>query len=503
MSDSPRIVELADSVKTIDKMAFFNCQNLESISIGSGLTSIGADAFTYCPSLKEIKVSSDNNSFKTQDGVLYSKDGSVLVKVPNDGRTEFAIPDGVVTLGIGAISDLDALKTLSIPKSVLTIREYALDGSNGITDIYYGYSPSRWNLITIGNYNDVLKSANMHYEVADTPISNCTITLGQSAFTYDGKAKQPKVTVTYNGAALTEGINYTVSYGNNVNAGTATVTVKGYVDYEGETTANFTIGKANQTFGASALAAAICVGKTTTVRTSNAKGTVTWTSANPAIVSVSGTTLKGLKTGIVKLTATASGDANYKSATVSITVAVLPGATSKITTTNLSKGIKVTWAKVAGANGYFIYRNGSLIKLISSGTTVSFSDTGANTNGKKYVYKIVARASSGKSTLSKSLTTYRVSRPAIKSLTNSASKKMTVKWGKNSKASGYIVQYGLKSSFKGAKTVTLSKATLISKTIAKLTKGKVYYVRVRAFKKVGSKKYYSAWSAAKKVKISK
>ena len=53
------------------------------------------------------------------------------------------------------------------------------------------------------------------------------------------------------------------------------------------------------------------------------------------------------------------------------------------------------------------------------------------------------------------------------------------------------------------KTVTLSKATLISKTIAKLTKGKVYYVRVRAFKKVGSKKYYSAWSAAKKVKISK
>lgn len=503
MSDSPRTVELADSVKTIYKMAFFNCPNLESVSIGAGLTSIGPDAFTYCPSLKEIKVSSENNSFKTQEGVLYSKDGSVLVKVPNDGRTELTIPDGVATLEIGAISDLNALKTLTIPKSVVAIREYALDGSDGITDIYYRYSPSRWNLISIGGYNDVLETANMHFEVADTPISKCEITLDQTAFTYDGKAKQPKVTVTCDGTALEEGFNYTVSCTNNVNAGTATVTVKGAVDYEGETTANFTIGKANQTFGASAAAAAICVGKTTTVRTSGAKGTVTWSSANPAIATVSGTTLKALKAGIVKLTATASGDTNYNPATATITVAVLPGATSKITTTNLSKGIKVSWAKVAGANGYFIYRNGTLVKTINSGSTVSFSDTGANTNGKKYVYKVVARATSGKSTLSKSLTTYRVSRPAIKSLRNGASRKMTVKWGKNSKASGYIVQYGLKSSFKGAKTVTLSKATLISKTIAKLTKGKVYYVRVRAFKKVSSKKYYSAWSAAKKVKISK
>ena len=144
------------------------------------------------------------------------------------------------------------------------------------------------------------------------------------------------------------------------------------------------------------------------------------------------------------------------------------------------------------------------MKTVSSGSTVTFSDTKANTNGTKYTYKVVAFAGTGDSTLSKSKTFYRVSRPAVSSLTNSASKKMTVKWAKNSKATGYEIQYSTSKTFaSGNKTVKITSKATVSKVIGSLTKGRTYYVKIRTYKTVSGTKYYSAWSAKKSVKIAK
>ena len=171
-------------------------------------------------------------------------------------------------------------------------------------------------------------------------------------------------------------------------------------------------------------------------------------------------------------------------------------------------GIKLTWKAVAGASGYRVYRNNSLIATLAGSSKVTYTDKKGNTNGSKYVYKVVAYRTINNvkvaSTKSKSVAIYRVARPAITSLKNSSSRKMTVKWGKNTKANGYEIQYCLKSNFaSGRKTVTISKSSTITTTIKNLLKGKIYYVRVRTFKKVGGKKYYSAWSVIRKLKISK
>ncbi|MCD7888086.1 MAG: fibronectin type III domain-containing protein, partial [Clostridiales bacterium] len=170
--------------------------------------------------------------------------------------------------------------------------------------------------------------------------------------------------------------------------------------------------------------------------------------------------------------------------------------------TNSSSGVTVKWKKVAGASGYYIYRNGSKLKTITSGSTVSYTDTGAK-NGTKYQYKIYAYSGSTKSYASSTKTIYYVSAVSISSLKNSSTKTMTVKWGKNSKATGYQIQYSTSSGFSNSKTVTVSGASKVSKTISSLTKGKKYYVRVRAYKTVSGTKYYSAWSSTKSVKISK
>ena len=70
-----------------------------------------------------------------------------------------------------------------------------------------------------------------------------TVTLSEETFVYDGTAKQPTVTVKDGETVLTEGTDYTVSYTNNVEPGTATVTVTGKGNYTGTKEATFTIVK--------------------------------------------------------------------------------------------------------------------------------------------------------------------------------------------------------------------------------------------------------------------
>ena len=100
--------------------------------------------------------------------------------------------------------------------------------------------------------------------------------------------------------------------------------------------------------------------------------------------------------------------------------------------------------------------------------------------------------------------TFTVAGPKISSVKNSAKGKAAVKWAKVEDATGYELQYGLKNSFAGAKTVKITKVSTVSKTIAKLKKGKTYYFRIRAYQtQEDGKKLYSAYSATKKVKIKK
>lgn len=88
---------------------------------------------------------------------------------------------------------------------------------------------------------------------------------------------------------------------------------------------------------------------------------------------------------------------------------------------------------------------------------------------------------------------------SLVSVTNQKGKKLKVTWKKNAAATGYEVQYSTSSKFKSVKKVKIKKASTTSTTISKLTKGKKYYVRVRAYTKKNGKTKYTAWSAKKSV----
>ena len=91
------------------------------------------------------------------------------------------------------------------------------------------------------NYNVTLGKDGT-YTIAAADISAAKVELAQTSFVYDGSAKEPAMTsVTLGGKTLAAGTDYDVSYKDNVEAGTATVTVTGKGNYAGVATATFTI----------------------------------------------------------------------------------------------------------------------------------------------------------------------------------------------------------------------------------------------------------------------
>ena len=98
----------------------------------------------------------------------------------------------------------------------------------------------------------------------------------------------------------------------------------------------------------------------------------------------------------------------------------------------------------------------------------------------------------------KKITVAKCSKPTV---TSTQAKKITVKIKKVSGATGYEIRYSKKSSMKSAKSVHTTSRT---KKISNLTRGKKYYVQVRAYKKDSAgKKVYGSWSTKKSVKVKK
>ena len=91
---------------------------------------------------------------------------------------------------------------------------------------------------------------------------------------------------------------------------------------------------------------------------------------------------------------------------------------------------------------------------------------------------------------------------AVKKVTALSGKKAKVTLQKVSGADGYEIVYSTDKKFK--KNVKKETVTVTSKTLSKLSKGKTYYVKVRAYKKDSTgAKIYGSFSSAKKIKISK
>ncbi|MBR1870082.1 MAG: fibronectin type III domain-containing protein, partial [Bacteroidales bacterium] len=330
-------------------------------------------------------------------------------------------------------------------------------------------------------------------------ISGASVTLSPKSYSYDGKAKTPYVAAYYGAKALSQGRDYTVAYRNNVDPGTASVVLTGIGSYTGTKTATFSITGTKESWTLRA-PASVTAGKKISVTSSGISAKPSYSSSDSSVASVSsGGTVTGKKAGTAKITAKAT--VNGSAQTKTLTVKVLPAAPGSVSAKASGASVKVSWSKSAGASGYYVFRNGKKAATVGA-SAGSYTDKNAP-KGKSTSYKVQAYAKTGTSAMSKSASAFLLAAPSAKSAANSAKGAATFKWSKAAGAGGYEIQYSTSSTFKSGNKTKSAKSSASSAKVTGLKKGKTYRFRVRAYRGSGKSKYYSPWSGAKKVKISK
>ena len=116
--------------------SYNGCTNLSTVTLSSTVTDFGYASFQQCPALTSFEVADDNPTFCAIDGVLFSKDKTVLVQYPvGHKRTEYIIPATVDSIGTLAFSGCTNLTSVTIPESVTKIGQLAFYNCTGLKTI--------------------------------------------------------------------------------------------------------------------------------------------------------------------------------------------------------------------------------------------------------------------------------------------------------------------------------------------------------------------------------
>lgn len=106
-------------VTSISEFAFYGLENAKTVEIPKSVTKIEQSAFFMCDLLENIDVNADNKNYMDRHGVLFSKDKTVLLKYPSQKSDEkYEITNEVKEIGADAFSFCPNLKEVEIPKNV-------------------------------------------------------------------------------------------------------------------------------------------------------------------------------------------------------------------------------------------------------------------------------------------------------------------------------------------------------------------------------------------------
>ncbi len=368
-----------DMSKVTDMSSMFcGCEKLEKVNLGSSSATQVTDMnflFAYCSSMVELDMS--------------NIDATNVTKTTN------------------MFSDCNMLKLIQSPKNISTV--IMLPSSNkwydGNGNVCTAMAQGLSNSVTYTTYLvKYMKNATIN------PIKEQT---------YNAKVITPPPVVTYQGKVLQKGKDYTVSYSNNVNPGTATVTVTGIGEYSGTKSVTFIIkvklaksklGSVEFEFSKGNLQkmttktyynlyvdfVPVSYATTYEIELSNNKGkrvkTVKVSCAGKNHVEK---TIKNLTGSVYGVRIRAIRDGVYGAWSSKKYVIKQPRTQARVYQGNL----QIKWEKISGATGYDIYmstsRNGNYKKVASVGKKTTLKTIKKFKNkklrNKTYFYYVVAK----------------------------------------------------------------------------------------------------------------
>lgn len=167
---------IPNSINDIGDLAFRNCNGLTSISIPDSVSVINPDTFAYCSNLTSISIPNSITGIgwgafrgcKSLENIIIPQ--SVVLYIGESAfgdcssLTSVIIPQGITRIGDKTFSGCYNLTNIMLPKSIDEIDWYAFENCDSLTDIYYAGSEYEWSNIEIDSFrNDALLNATIHY----------------------------------------------------------------------------------------------------------------------------------------------------------------------------------------------------------------------------------------------------------------------------------------------------------------------------------------------------
>ena len=128
------IDKMPNNLTTVAYKAFGNCTNLKSADMPKTLNNLDPFAFDGCTNLTAINIDSENKTYQSQDGVVYTNNKTATYACPN-GKTSVSLPGGVKTIGRFSFSGCKKLKALVIPSGVESVGAYAFDRCSSVKSV--------------------------------------------------------------------------------------------------------------------------------------------------------------------------------------------------------------------------------------------------------------------------------------------------------------------------------------------------------------------------------
>ena len=125
--DNIENIIMPNTILKIEENAIESCDNLKSIEIPESVTDIAqglnnASNFSYCESLTDINVSKNNKNYSSEEGILFDKNKTKLLKFPsNKNISNYKIPDSVTIIAEHAFENCKNIDSVIIPDSVINI----------------------------------------------------------------------------------------------------------------------------------------------------------------------------------------------------------------------------------------------------------------------------------------------------------------------------------------------------------------------------------------------
>jgi hypothetical protein len=178
---------LPESVETIGLQAFIDCESLTEVTIPANVTIIEQNSFSGCGKLRAIYVAEGNQAYQSVDGVLMTKDGTMVHTCPGAKEGTFVIPNGVTTIASLAFFDCQNLKRLVIPATLTTINERGFDFCDNLLSFYFSGAAPEEELL---KKMDISSDATLYYLEGQSGWTSPTY-LGYKTALWDGSSKLP------------------------------------------------------------------------------------------------------------------------------------------------------------------------------------------------------------------------------------------------------------------------------------------------------------------------